>query len=738
MQVDEFGREIPAVFRRPDSPPPPPPSHHATHQGPPPPVLSSRSTHRDPYLPSVSNPPKSHRKAHPSTRYVDRPLLCEFVWKDQKKQDGDDSEEAYEDYRRKYCLNYVRSFFNKHLDDSWFRAKYSPAAKKHCKEQERERAAAEAKAVSEAIQASLDSVVAGGDADATPSFVVQARLGQGHKEKSSAPQPLHSRKRRYSEEDTETNRSNTVPASHVLHLHTNPEQKYLTISEVPPHVNEDQILAALMDHCHMKDVKISDVRLFSSTPTLYTNSVHLQRQIFCVAASAVVDDIVTHLAQQGNEMSRPHRHVPRKDHEEAAKMWELDVDCRDPYGRLDYDHDGKGGAPEDGLAVPPRKSTVLVSNRILPRVTQTLSAAVSSKERIPRDQEAAKTIARALDVACQIPEGLRLDDVLDRLALEQPEDVLDVSVAYLRRVHLFSFYNGCTQAECVGDVLAGKHAASTIHLRLENADSLLKDDEVPAPAMSTTDETSNGESIPAASKDLLVQRLDDSIAKALEDCSTWINAHGSAVDEITEEAAAAIVEEEQKTRIDWLQNHSLDDDGRARCSFHFCHKLFKDDSFLHKHLLKKHREYLVAEQAKTHDKYMMRAWDEEPNRAVPDVQVDCGLKFGLQPSPVLGREPTCEDPEPLLWQQEEARRNREAALRQQRQQHAPHRPLPTMDRNSIDGDGSAFGGTGKPRPSSGFVDVDDMKETKVEMVFENVDVVASVASKKKKKKRKLL
>jgi hypothetical protein len=70
-------------------------------------------------------------------------MLCEYVWKDQqvgdkKKKESDDDnafageeatpnetheegeedkkQETYDDYRQEYCLNYVRTFFNEHID----------------------------------------------------------------------------------------------------------------------------------------------------------------------------------------------------------------------------------------------------------------------------------------------------------------------------------------------------------------------------------------------------------------------------------------------------------------------------------------------------------------------------------------------------------------------------------------------------------------------------------------------
>ncbi len=80
----------------------------------------------------------------------------------------------------------------------------------------------------------------------------------------------------------------------------------------------------------------------------------------------------------------------------------------------------------------------------------------------------------------------------------------------------------------------------------------------------------------------------------------------------------------------------IDGDGRARCSFHFCSKLFKDNNFLQNHLLKKHPEMLQAEMAKSHDLYMMNWWGKEEVRPVPHVCIDCGPTFGLRLSSVIG------------------------------------------------------------------------------------------------------
>lgn len=710
MVVDEFGREIPAPSGGGASggPPmndyprrPPEPSHY----GP-----SSRSSggppHRPP--PPPPPPPESRLSKHPSKLYQEEPILCEFVWKDRQSSE----QETYEEYRRDYCLRYVRSFFNKHLDDSWFRARYSPAVRRARALQERLRAKQEALAMASALQTNREALVEG------------ARLGSGTKVQARASLP--------------------IPSSHLHSM----MDRALLVEDIPTHVTDRQLTQALLDHCQASSAQVAAddeiplLQLFLTQPVTrpFKQEEYLSRQAIVVAKSpAMIAELLLHLQSTSRAAPPPPRNslvVPRKgEEEEEVVVCSLDIECSDPYGRMEYDADGKGGAPADGLAIPERKATVRVQRYQAPsHPCAVLSAALSSKSRIARDKKAAILMARALDVNKQIPTECRLDELLESLTDQPEEDVLDVAIAYLRRVHLFSFYNGCSMADGLAEVWTGKHASSTIHLRLQNADDLLAET-APPPAMEMAEEpkTEKGgddkdkaneqddsaahEPPPPPPKDLLVQRLDDSIAKALEDCNDWINAGGDlVVDAETDAAALAIVEAEQALVDTWMQNHALlDDDQRARCSFHFCHKLFKDSSFLYKHLLKKHGEFLLAEQAKCHDEAMMQAWDAEEHRPVPEILMDCGANFGLVAVAVFGREPDCVDPEPGLWQKEEERRQREADQRQRRDELRQQ---------------------ARKESAQAFVDVDDMKEEKVELSFENVAV--PVLNKKKKKKRKLL
>jgi hypothetical protein len=769
MAVDEFGREIPAGRggrRERRSPSPFSPSRAAggggggdgapTHlYG----ALPTSRYGRDESRPAGAQPqrkrkqrsespererrPRKNQKPHASTLYSDEPMLCQFLWKETKP---DQTEEEYDEYRRSYCLNYIRTFFNDHMDDSWFRRKFSPLEKKREATQERQRAAKEAQEMQSELQ---DSLAKQKSTDSKCFFIMKARLGGGIKQPRRLPgDPPESPTKL----KTPTNQ---VPTSHVLSL----TSKVLPILEVPPHVTDEQLKTALMTHCSQAGsaavtAAANSMQFFSSSPS----DKDLSRTAYLHCPEEIAKDII----QQLNSLDRPaaaaaDSHVPRKEEAFVPKTLELTVECSDVYGRLEVDADGKGGAPEEG-GVTPRKATVWVSTQPLQANVQVLSAAVSSKKRIREDKEAAISLALALDIRRNIPAACRLDAMLSKAFLlptangsenspDDDADALDLSIAYLRRIHLFSFYNGCQSAKNVGDVLSGNHApTSTIHLRLAIADDILQNDaDVPA----LTQAVEDGAVAPAAAEvkvDMLVQRLNDSIAKALEEFKKWEGVPSNVVVSPEIDAQADELEvKEGKVEPGFLQDHAMiDEDGRARCSFHFCRKLFKDSSFLRKHLVKKHHEFLQAEVAKCHDPYMMKAWDAEEQRPVPPILVDCGRAFKVVPSPVLGAaDPLAADPEPELWRRQEERRKLEeedAAVRRERyEQHHRHRD----ERVNLDGalptgrgEGLEVSDRQQPRQSN-FVDVDDMKQEKVEMAFDNVEIPMQPPN-KKKKKRKLL
>jgi hypothetical protein len=701
MPVDEFGREIPGYVSKQSAPSPPRFEQEEQRY--------SRSRR------SEESPPR--RRSRPIERYVQEPMLCQFVWKDQMQRNKEDKEkdkdkdketpeeeskkteeekdaaiavskETYDEYRQRYCLNYVRAFFNEHMDDSWFRNRYSPLARKRVALQHLERAAMEAHRISRDLVAAPDQ------------FVAQARLGSGVKERSTGV------KRKHGDSDPS---ENIIPTSHVFSI----SDRVVKLMDIPPHVSEKQIQLALLEHSSNSSAQI---RIFSGSVNTNDSANPLYRDAFCVFENAdVKKDILSNIQKASVEAEG---HVPRKD---DRKVVEFDVECSDPYGRLEVED-------EAGGTVPLRKASIFIATGESTQKVVVLSAAVSSKTRISKDKEAAILMARALDVKHKIPRECRLDDLIEPLKNED-EDLLDVAIAYLRRVHLFSFYNGCVFSNNLADVLGGNHPSATIHLRLKDADEILQKNTQDIQGI-YGDLDKEGEEEETKTTDLLVMRLDESIRKAQESTKDWVTNDSYVTPELDAEAAE-LEEQEKQAKLDWVNQHGvIDEDGRARCGFHFCRKLFKDMNFLEKHLHKKHSEFLKAEVAKCHDSYMMRAWDSGDIRPVPAILVDCGSNFSLVTSQVIGAAtPLAVDPEPELWQKEEDRRKRLEEQEAQRDSQRYHH----RNRRDSEGDGD---GPSAPAPArrSNFVDVDDMKEEKVELSFENVEVQLP----KKKKRKKLL
>ena len=754
MAVDEFGREIPGGrhhhhhhhHRRGASPSPP----HSRGDGAPTQLFEALSSSRygrdEPRQHSSNNRKRKHRsespprgrggkpkQSHPSTLYAEEPMLCQYLW---KEANPGKEEQEYDEYRRSYCLNYVRTFFNEHMDDSWFRSLYSPLGKYRVAAQEQERAIQE----SRLFQSELETSLAKNQStdDSTPCFfVLKARLGGGVKQS------------RNQKDDT-----NAVPPTHMLGV----ASQVLPILEVPAHVTDEQLSAALMSHCTLDKSAVPDsnsMTMYSSTP-----GTDLTRTCYFFAPEEVRKSIINQLNHIGrgdnnaNNAAADGAHVPRKEDTYLPKTLELDVECSDAYGRLEVDSDGKGGAPEDGQGISPRKAVVWVSTQPITPPVKVLSVAVSSKERLEQDKEAAVQLAKAYDTKRNIPKEYQLEMILPKAFPEtkdaETEDVLDLSIAYLRRVHLFSFYNGCVASSNMADVLSGSHAASTIHLRLSNADEILLQTKNSDATTATNATTTTAETSTEAPKlDMLVQRLNDARDKAIGETNEWNGVTCTViVNEEVDGQAKDIEKQEAQVEDGWIQDHALiDEDGRARCSFHFCRKLFKDSTFLRKHLIKKHSEFLKAEVAKCHDTYMMTSWDKQEQRPVPPILVDCGRAFSSVPSPVLGAaEPMAADPEPELWrrqeerrkqdeEEEQARRERYNHHRQNNNNHDHHGPPPSLDAPLSEGRG---GPRNNNNNTNNFVDVDDMKEEKVEMAFDQVEIPTMEPPKKKKKKKKLL
>ena len=775
MAVDEFGREVPA----PHSPRPrsysygspdrrnrsvsPSPAHRRRRR------RESGDNHKKRPPSSISNSSKHH---HPSERYAKDPLLCRYVWEqrlllEQEKEEPKDEEgdtamesndnaetapatttvkplfsspeeatQAYNLYNTKYCTLYIRSFFNAHLDDPWFRLRLSPLIRYRQSQTERHRSNLEAIEFAKEIKHSLEEeslgVIPKKDPDCPDylkapkcSFVSGCRLSVGTKE-SGYGQVLMGEDR------------NRIERHAKCHLHSFVRgDAAVKILDVPEFVGEEMIAIALARFGDKKDITLYSGPV--SIPTTKNDrSLPYHRDVYVVFPSREKKEDVLDRLRRDQDGGRSRR-------DRMPRHLELEVDCTDVYGRKEVDHDNFGGAPpgkkEADSRLPSKVCRVMVATSSLAPTqhVSVLTAAVSTRGRIQNDRSTATQIAQGLDNLREISQGHRLTDLL-KLLYPTPtewesvddEDILDVSIAYLRRVHLFSFYNGCVMAEQVGSVLAYNHPAGTIHLRLRNADDILRNMAEEKGGDSEADVESFVEN--TVKNDMLVMRLNESIEKALEGLNTRSEIGSSCLIDVETDAAAKEIEKaEMETKNTWLQNHgTIDEDGRARCSFHWCKKLFKDKAFLQKHLLKKHSDHLRAECAKCHDQAMMAAWDKIEHRPVPPILIDCGAKFRKVPSSVIGStEPLAHDPEPQLWKEEEER----MAEEERRRKEAEEEERLAEEERAREEQRRMDAMAGEKRKGN-FVDVDDMVEEKVELKME--DVVVAPPPKKKKKKKSLL
>ena len=718
--------------------------------------------------------------------------------------------DAYTEYNTKYCLNYVRTFFNHHLDDPWFRTHLSPLETYRVATKERKRSNTEAIELRKEILSSLEDMKKGvipkKDPDCAEylgapkcNFVASCRLGVGTKPTSAAGHHHHhhhggynnynnqhdyhhndeqQQQQQHPEDITDMQHKvlegedrNRIERHAKSHLHSFiKSESCVKIMDVPPNVSDDQLLHTIAGHCGAGKEGIptavwSDSVCIPRHDNASMDPYH--RTAYAIFGSREAKDAMFESLHKANEEAnrggggRRKKGRNKESTSSLPRLLDLDIDCTDIYGRQEVDADGKGDAPtivtlsgkkqkDVNTKLPTKRCTVFVSTSLLSssQPVSVLSAAVSSRERIAQDKEDVTTISGILDEVREIEAGSRLNDLLhllypgNELRSVDDEDILDISIAYLRRVHLFSFYNGCTASSDVGNVLSFSHPVGTIHLRLRDADVVLakwaeERDRADAMMAEERDKEDGGDAAeektpPLAGKDMLATRLNDSIARALEHVKVLAERGPTClVNAETDEAARSIQSAEQFTRKDWIENHGvLDEDGRARCSFHFCRKLFKDKAFLHKHLLKKHSDQLRSECAKCHDGPMMEAWDRDQLRPVPPVLVDCGSKFGLVPSAVTGSDtPGVHDPEPELWKEEMERQAEEERKQREREAAARAAEEEMQRRREV-------ANAGEKRKSN-FVDPDDMVEEKVELSFENV-AVAPPPKKKKKKKKSLL
>jgi hypothetical protein len=337
-----------------------------------------------------------------------------------------------------------------------------------------------------------------------------------------------------------------------------------------------------------------------------------------------------------------------------------------------------------------------------------------------------------------VPAADSLDSFISSLSNSAsiPDSLqLDLSIAYLRKVHLYSFY------EAKGCLTEGELMERPFHVRLKDADEALRQkQQKKAPAAEDGADEMVEDEGPLEYEDFLSKTHDDKVnesLQSLQESVAILQTEGRfVISPEADELAEATEAEIEVCREDWCAKHTreipnpnadpLDPSTatRYRCGFHFCPKMFKNAAFLHKHLVNKHPEHFEAESAKVHDEYMKISWENAESRSfLPEVLIDCGT-YGIKTSKVTGtfKVPEIRDPYPDLVRQEE----------EQARAHYEREEKRRREREGYDGAGS-----NQPdgRPIVTFIDVDDVKDETVEIKVDTA-AVAELPNKPAKKKRK--
>lgn len=222
---------------------------------------------------------------------------------------------------------------------------------------------------------------------------------------------------------------------------------------------------------------------------------------------------------------------------------------------------------------------------------------LSEKARLRKDAEVAAELARALDKKRAVtPEDNSFYERIDTLS--SATEKFDALAAYLRRVHLFLYYSGtqCTEVE----MLTRDAPWLTRSDKVSSSDEEQKEDDVEedwGPHLKEMDD-----------------KITDALNAALED-------DDDDRDEDADKEDAAL----EETRTEFEREHTLQEEqGRARCAFDWCHKLFKSDAFLKKHLANRHSDYLEAWLTPTRRPFMWKLYQDDPNKPLPPVATEKG------------------------------------------------------------------------------------------------------------------
>ncbi|KAG5190293.1 hypothetical protein JKP88DRAFT_184258, partial [Tribonema minus] len=268
---------------------------------------------------------------------------------------------------------------------------------------------------------------------------------------------------------------------------------------------------------------------------------------------------------------------------------------------------GGGDAASAAAAAPPPAPRQFTFQAFAHRArgSMQLDKSMSYASRVAHDAEQAVALALELDEEKGLGRAAR--DGEERGAHAATCARLDLACAYLRRVHMYSYY-GAQQCMGEGDLLG------------ENGGGAGGGDSAKAPQEEDESAKRAREEQEAALRgDGTGERVDAAAGARMEE------ARGSVAAAAAELATAAAFEAAEAAQLDvWLAAHTLPEEAHARCGIKDCGKLFKDATFVHKHLKNKHAAAAEAAVADVAVPFLRAAFDADPRKPLPTVPLDIG------------------------------------------------------------------------------------------------------------------
>jgi len=282
-----------------------------------------------------------------------------------------------------------------------------------------------------------------------------------------------------------------------------------------------------------------------------------------------------------------------------------------------------GAAP---ITTPKGKTFTVQAYIYAPKTPTTAAKVFAHPLRVQKDTQLVLELAAALDHEKGLDES-GLSTLLDKLEViehieAKPTALLDVTIAYLRRVHFFNYYTG---QQCLdegdlisthsGPIFRDEPYRDPTEEELQEKAKLGDDNDTTADDFAETGKKSSSrrpewfqpQPLDALVKQRMLDASDEEMQRAEEDLNRMME---------------NIEQQEDEARDVWIAKNSLpEDEGRARCGIEFCRKLFKSTEFLQKHLGTKHADIFASTTAKIIDPHMKEIFLQDPRKPIPPITV---------------------------------------------------------------------------------------------------------------------